>query len=272
MKIYFCLLKLISIIQNYFYVHEFNVACFRQVQRFFGTVRMAGGTNDYPCTPTFLQICMLLSAYNILKPLQPGNYTTKLENDPPQSLVIISQIKDLYKKNDKGSFEEIKSKLNIVISYMNSDFSDFINAAEQDYALPELIDCLLFYTTESVYRHIRNRIKCYTCLLKAFLDTSDLVKDSLIFSCGQMPNRFEKFINPHKELMHTNIKMYILILKLDVLFRKYAKFVNVFDLILKDFTDSQIEIQFECDEHKNEALEILAYIIKFFIQIRMREF
>ena len=36
-----------------------------------------GGTNDYPCTPTFLQIYKILSVLSILKPPKLGNCTLR---------------------------------------------------------------------------------------------------------------------------------------------------------------------------------------------------
>ena len=118
---------------------------------------------------------------------------------------------------------------------------------------------------------MKQRVKCNVCL-SAFLSTSDVAKDTLLFSCGQMPSSFEKFINPHKELIHPNCRMYQLILRIETLFRKYCNFRNAFDLILDELTSSSIHLQFECNEHENDALEILAYVIKFYLQIRMREF
>ena len=109
---------------------------------------MAGGTNDHPCIPTFLQIYKILSVYSILKPPTLDNCTT-FDNDSPQPLVTISQLKEIYKSGHKSCFEEIKSKLKVVVEDVHFDFSDFVTAVEHDYALPELIDCLLFFTTKA---------------------------------------------------------------------------------------------------------------------------
>lgn len=161
--------------------------------------------------------------------------------------------------------------MNIIINDEDSDFNDFINATEHDYTTPELLDCLFFYTTENVCRHINKRVKCENCL-KAFLATSDVAKEALRISQGQMPHSFESFINPHKELIHPNYKMYQLILQLELLFRKYSRFRNAFDLILNEFSASDIEIKFECKDHTSDALDVLAFIVKFYVQLRMKKF
>ena len=62
----------------------------------------------------------------------------------------------------------MKSNLKVVVENVHSDFTDFVTDVEHDY----------------------------------------VVKDTLLFSCGQMLRSFEKFINPHKELIHPNFRMY----------------------------------------------------------------
>lgn len=231
---------------------------------------MAGGTNDHPTTPTFLQLYKILSAYSLLKPPKLGN-CTPLNTDPPQPLISISKLKELYKSNRKSSFDEIKSKLRVVVEDVNSDFSDFIAAAEHDYALPALIDCLFFFTTESVCQYVKKKVKCQLCL-SSFMSTSDVAKDTLIFACTEMPQSFERFINPHKELIHPNFHLYSFVIQIEKLFRKYCQFRNAFDLILDELTKSEINIQFNCKEHESDSLDIICYIVKFYLSIRMREF
>ena len=105
---------------------------------------MSGGTNDHPCTPTFLQLYKILSAFSILKPLKLGN-CTPLSSGAPKSIIAISILKELYKTKKASAFEEIKKNLKFIVEDENSDFNDFINMNEHDYALPDILDCLLFY-------------------------------------------------------------------------------------------------------------------------------
>lgn len=205
-----------------------------------------------------------------MKPPKLGN-CTPTNTDSLQPIISISRLKEIYKSNKKSCFEEIKSKLKVVVENDHSDFSDFITIAEHDYSLPELIDCLLFFTMESVCQYIKKKVKCELCL-SSFMSSSDLAKDTLISSCSQMPRSFERFINPHKELIHPNCHLYNFIIKIEIIFRKHCEYKNAFDLILDELTASEININFNCTEHESAALEITSYIIKFYLNIRMREF
>ena len=113
------------------------------VQRFFGTIRLAGGTNDHPCTPTFLQIYKILAAFSILKPPKLGNCST-FDGNPPQPLITISKLKELHQSNSKSAIQEIREKLKAIIDCEDTDFSDFVDAVAHDYALPAVRDCLIF--------------------------------------------------------------------------------------------------------------------------------
>ena len=231
---------------------------------------MAGGTNDHPCTPTFLQLYKILSAFSILKPPKLGNCTPS-SSGAPKSIITISRLKELYKTKKVSAFEEIKKNLKVIVEDENSDFNDFINMTEHDYALPEILDSLLFYTTGSVSCNIQKRVECQNCL-SAFLSTTNVAEDTSIFSFQQLPQSFEAFLNPKKEMLHPNILMYKLVIQIEILFRKYCHVGrNAFDFILKDLTSSKINIQFSCKDHVNNSVEIVAYVIQFYLQIRFRE-
>ena len=120
------------------------------IQRFFGTIRLAGGTNDHPATPIFLQIYKILTFYSILKPPKTGN--CKVLDDTPTALIPMSELKRIYKTNKKESFvKKIEEKLNVVIEKEDSDFMDFTNATDHDYNLPYVVDCLMYYITGQIY-------------------------------------------------------------------------------------------------------------------------
>ena len=70
---------------------------------------------------------------------------------------------------------------------------------EHDYALPEILDYTLFYTTGSVSCHIQKRVECQNCL-SAFLSTTNVAEDTSIFSNSQqLTQSFEAFLNPKKK-------------------------------------------------------------------------
>ena len=206
-----------------------------------------------------------------MKPPKLGNCSTNSTIDLPQPLITISKLKELYKSDKKGAIQEIKDKLKIVIEDEDSDFNDFVHAIDHDYNSQEIIDCLLFYTTEKVCRHIRERVKCSVCL-SAFLTTSTIATDTLFFSSSQLPRSYEIFISPSKELIHPNRKMYNLVLEIEYLFRKYRDSRHCFDLIVKELTSEEIKISFPCKEHVTNAKDIFSCIIMIYLQIRMREF
>ena len=162
--------------------------------------------------------------------------------------------------------------MKVIVEDENSDFNDFINMTEHDYALPEILDCLLYYTTESVSCHIRKRVECKNCL-SAFLSTSNVQEDTSIFSSDQLPHSSEAFVNPKKERLHPNLLMYKLVIQIEIFFRKYCHAGrNAFDFILKDLISSKISIKFSCKDHVSNAVKIVAYVIQFYLQIRFREF
>lgn len=181
-------------------------------------------------------------------------------------LITISRL-----NKEKTGFLEIKEKLNIVLVDEDTDFGDFINAVEHDYAIPEIIDCLLYYTTDHVCNYIRKRIKCSNCL-SSFLSTSNVETDTIFFKSDDLPRSFGKFINPQKELIHPNRTMYDLMMVLEGLFRKYGRFRNAFELITDQLSAFEIQLYFKCKEHPEIVGEIISYIVQYFFQIRSREF
>ena len=103
----------------------------------------------------------------ILTPLKLGNCST-FDGNPPQPLITISKLKELYQSNSKSAIQEIREKLKAIIDCEDTDFSDFVDAAAHDYALPAVRDCLIFYTTGRITAYIKQHTQCSACL-NAFL-------------------------------------------------------------------------------------------------------
>ena len=118
--------------------------------RFFGTIRLAGETNDHPCTPTFLQIYKILAAFSIWKTPKLANCST-FDGNPPQPLITISKLKELHQSNSKSSIQEIWEKLKAIIDCEDTDFSDFVDAVAHDYAFYQLLEIVWFFTQLVVY-------------------------------------------------------------------------------------------------------------------------
>lgn len=124
---------------------------------------MAGGTNDHPSTSTFLHIFKILSAISILKPPKTSNCSV-FDGNSQEPLMSISKLKELFKTEKVSAIDEIKKKLELIIECDDSDFSDFVDAVEHDYGLPEVTQCLIFYTTGRVAAFIKKTTNCETCL------------------------------------------------------------------------------------------------------------
>jgi hypothetical protein len=72
-------------------------------QRFFGTVRQAGGANDHLATPTFLQLYKILSVYSVLKPPKTGNCIVGT-TESTQSLITLDSLKTMYQTPEKNLY------------------------------------------------------------------------------------------------------------------------------------------------------------------------
>ena len=180
-------------------------------------------------------------------------------------------MKELHQSNSKSAIQEIREKLKAIIDCEDTDFSDFVDAVAHDYALPAVRDCLIFYTTGRITAYIKQHTQCSTCL-NAFLTTSEIHADTISFSCDQLPESLSRFAKINKDFIHPNVKLYKLITVVEYLFNKHCRSSNSFDLILDDLISSETKFSFQCKEHANEAVEMLAYIIQFYLQIRMRQF
>lgn len=59
-----------------------------RLECFFGTIRQAGGQNEPPTLPTFLQLYRMLSIYTLLKPPKFGNCTVSVKEQRLASLLV----------------------------------------------------------------------------------------------------------------------------------------------------------------------------------------
>lgn len=120
------------------------------LQKFFGTIRQAAGCNDHPSCPTFLQLYKVLSIYSIIKPPKFGNCTVS-EQSTPQILVSLQELKDIYGPKSEGKFatyrRRVKDKLDEILRQHDCEADEIIDAHDHDYALPETLDCIIYYVT-----------------------------------------------------------------------------------------------------------------------------
>lgn len=55
------------------------------------------------------------------------------------------------------------------------------------------------------------------------------------------------------------------------LFNQFKKYSSPLELILNELISSGEKFTFSCMQHKDKAVDIIAYIVQFYLQTRMRE-
>ena len=98
-------------------------------------------------------------------------------------------------------------------------------------------------------------------MLKCILTTSEIHADTISFSCDQLPESLSRFGKINKNFIRSNVKLYKLVTVVEYLFNKHCRSSNSFDLILDDLISCETIFIFQCKEHANEAVEMLAYVI-----------
>lgn len=228
-------------------------------------IRQAGGANDHPSTPTFLQLYKLLSIFSILKPPIYGNCSISNEPTPNVFLISISDIKAIYTNpNDRIEIQEsIKKRLNSLIEHEEWDFNELV---EHDYSLPEVTDCLIYYTTATVIKRIRRNSKCEIC--KTAFEIPIISKnnetDSALYA-EPVSLFFE--MTDDSQIPSPNKKLYLFLRQVEHSFQKHYNSSNVLELVITDVI--QNKITFPCVDH---AEEVISFIICLYIGIRMRQY
>ncbi|XP_051163849.1 uncharacterized protein LOC127283184 [Leptopilina boulardi] len=234
------------------------------LERFFGTVRLAGGTNDHPGTPTFLQIYKILSFYSILKPPKTGNCSLPETSNKP--LMKMSELKEIFKNNNNRTrqdfIKEIKEKLNIVIQKEDSDFSDFVNTTDHDYDLPYVVDCLMYFVAGNVAKKFWDFHKCELCRSEFIFSNENNNSAILNNSISQLLQFEENY-----EITHPNLRLFKFLSAIEESFLKNCKENNVYYSIIDEISGKEFE--FPCVEH---AENILAYTLHLYLELRMRKF
>ena len=69
--------------------------------------------------------------------------------------------------------------------------------------------------------------------------------------------------------MHEN--KFIVNAKVETLFEKHHRYRNAFELIFCEFTATSKKIRFPCNDHVEDAKEMLSHIVQYYLQIRMRQ-
>lgn len=180
-----------------------------------------------------------------------------MEETQTQSLITIKELKDIYHNpaNAVTLRQELQKKLENIIEKSDWDFND---AVEHDYALPDVLDCLIYYVTGYISRHMLKHSSCSVC------------RSAFENPVSYSSNPIARLVNMKAEdgLIHPNIKLFYFIRSLENLFFKYCKFYNVYELILTDVL-AENALSFPCARHGEE---VMAFIIHYYMSMRMRQF
>ncbi|KAH7964308.1 hypothetical protein HPB51_027454 [Rhipicephalus microplus] len=133
------------------------------LERFFGIIRQAGGQNEHPTFPTFLQLYRMLSLYSLVKPPKFGNCT--LPDKRQAAVVTLSDIREIYKGSAAqrtGKLDELKRKLDGLIDEGSWECDDVFDFDDPD-TDATVVECIVYYVTGFVSRKLRNGTTCSIC-------------------------------------------------------------------------------------------------------------
>ncbi|RLU26632.1 hypothetical protein DMN91_000428 [Ooceraea biroi] len=123
------------------------------LEKFFGTIRQAAGSNDHPSCPTFLQLYKVLSIYSIIKPPKFGNCSISERIPSPQILLSLQELKDIYGSKSKGKSamyqQHVQKKLDHILQHDDWEADDIIehNNREHNNASSETLHRIIYYVT-----------------------------------------------------------------------------------------------------------------------------
>jgi len=197
------------------------------LERFFGTVRQAGGANDHLATPTFLQLYKILSVYSVLKPPKTGNCIVGT-TESTQSLITLDSLKTIYQNPEKKSLlETIREKLEFAIEQDDWTVDEVIENSDHNCFLAPVVDCVLYYVTGYLCKQMLRYLKCSVC-------RSAIIQPNMSFEpVARLTN-----IKSRGGLLHPNKYFFNFICKIEDLFSKYCKMADVFELVLAKLLDN----------------------------------
>lgn len=222
---------------------------------FFGIIRQAGGQNEHPTFPTFLQLYRMLSLYSLLRPPQFGNCVAS-EKDQSAFLTLndfIEVFKSAAISTDK--MHDLKQKLDGLISEETWECDDVF---EHDYSNAAVVDCIVYYVTGFVSRKLGTQTSCTVC------------KEALVGQKGisKLPEADLVNCKTRGRLTHPNVHLFLLFKRTEEHFAKHAGERGVYDRT----TDAVLEnysFTFPCAAHKEE---MLAKLLHYYVCLRMRQY
>lgn len=127
---------------------------------FFGIIRQAGGQNEHPTFPTFLQLYRMLSLYSLLRPPWYGNCTVPEKGQ--SAFLTLADFREVFKPSSKQQvkLEKLKQRLDGLINEGDWECDEVF---EHDYSNATVVDCIVYYVTGFVSRKLSKQTSCAVC-------------------------------------------------------------------------------------------------------------
>lgn len=223
---------------------------------FFGIIRQAGGQNEHPSFPTFLQLYRMLSLYSLLKPPQFGNCTT---TDKGQTAVVtLADMRAIYNSSAMqrpNKLEVLKQKLDGLIEEGSWECDNVFELDDYD---ATIVDCIVYYVTGFVSRKLGSETSCTVC--KQALEGQKGI--------ANVPEADLVNFKTRGRLTHPNMHLFDLFTYCEEKFAKYASDRDVFDKTI-DAVLENFQFTFPCSLHKED---MLAKLLHYYVCLRMRQY
>lgn len=131
------------------------------LEKFFGVIRQAGGQNEHPCLPIFLQLYSILSIYSLVKPHKYGNCQLLPSEEP--RLRTLYHLTSAFKDDvpSQSQLDELKSRLDGFVQ-------NFIECEDVFGCVPasdSITDCLIYNLCKFLCRKLLKNTNCSMCRL-----------------------------------------------------------------------------------------------------------
>lgn len=194
------------------------------LERFFGIIRQAGGQNEHPTMPTFLQLYNMLSVYSLLKPPKFGNCQTELGQEAP--CLTLAELTSAFKDESPGEskLQELRKRLD---GYVSEEL-EWEAIYDHSYALAEVVDCIVYYVTGFVCRKLLNSTTCETCKLGLARPVAhSQVPEAALVNCKTLG-----------KLIHPTTNIFVLLRAAEVEFQKNCTQRNAYELTIDHILDN----------------------------------
>lgn len=115
-----------------------------RLECFFGTIRQAGGQNEHPAFPTFLQRYRMLSIYTLLKPPKFGNCTVSAKEQRP--CITLGEVRLAFQQDEQQThrLDSLRERLDGLIEEGSWECEGVL---EHDYRKADTVDCIIYNVT-----------------------------------------------------------------------------------------------------------------------------